>query len=117
MDVSPKTSGKMSSPQGLSLSPAIKRLGWGLVVGATIAILPWLANKLNNVVLLLVGEILGWPGALLALVLGGWNSRPFTVFLYYSANLALYVGLTYFFLNRREKRKWLKQLEQEDSRF
>jgi len=54
----------------------IRRLGWGFLVGATIAVLPWLASKLDNVVLLLVGEILGWPGAILALVLGGWNARP-----------------------------------------
>jgi hypothetical protein len=117
MSERPRTSEKSGIRQGSSLSPAIKRLGWGFMVGATITILPGLASKLNNVVLLLVSEILGWPGALLALVLGGWNSRPFTVSMYYSANLALYIGLTYFFLSRREKRKREKQLEQEDSRF
>jgi|SRR5580698_5448949 hypothetical protein len=88
---------------------AMKRMGWGLLVGATIGSLPWLASKLNSVVLLVVGEILGWPGAILALVLGGWNDRPFTLFVYFSSNLVLYAGLTYFFLSMREKRKRLKQ--------
>jgi len=87
----------------------VKRLGWGLLVGATIGSLPLVASKLNGVVLLLVGEILGWPGAILALVLGGWNDRPFTLFVYFLTNLLLYVGLTYFFLSMREKRKRLKQ--------
>jgi hypothetical protein len=75
------------------------------VVGATIAVLSWLASKLDSVVLLLIGEILGWPGAILALALGGWNARPLTVIIYYSTNLALYIGLTYFLLGLREKRK------------
>jgi hypothetical protein len=68
-------------------------------------VLPWLATKLDNVILLLLGEILGWPGALVALILGGWNARLFTVVAYYSTNLALYVALTYFLLARREERK------------
>ncbi len=83
----------------------IKRLGWGLLVGVAIASLPALASRLNNVALLLIGEILGWPGAIVALILGGWNARPFTTILYYSANLVLYIGLTYFLLSVREKRK------------
>jgi hypothetical protein len=78
-------------------------------VGATVAVLPWLASKLHNVALLLVGEILGWPGAILALVLGGWNARPFTLILYYSTNLLIYIGLTYFLLTMREKRKQRNQ--------
>ncbi|MGA8065833.1 MAG: hypothetical protein WBV31_03745 [Terriglobales bacterium] len=81
----------------------MKRLGWGLLVGATIGSLPLVASKLNGVVLLLVGEILGWPGAILALVLGGWNDRPFTLFVYFLTNLLLYVGLTYFFLSIARK--------------
>ena len=75
------------------------------MVGVAAASLPWLASKIDNVVLLLAGEILGWPGVIVALVLGGWNSRPFTVVLYYSTNLVLYVGLTYFLLGLRERRK------------
>jgi hypothetical protein len=88
-----------------SLHPAIRRLSWGFLVGAMIAILPWLASKFDSVVLLFIGEILGWPGAIFALVLGGWNARLFTTVVYYSTNLALYVGLTYFLLRLREKRK------------
>lgn len=76
----------------------------GLLVGATVASLPWLASKVDNVVQL-IGEILGWPGAIVALALGGWNARPVTVILYFSANLVLYIGLTYFLLSVREKRK------------
>ena len=83
----------------------IRRLGWGLLVGAIIAALPWVANKPDNAVLLLVGEILGWPGAIPALTFGGWNARLFTVVVYYSANLVLYIGLTYFLLGLRERRK------------
>jgi len=92
-------------PQGRNWPSTIRRLGWGLLVGATVASLPWLALKVDNVALLLIGEILGWPGAILALVLGGWNGRPFTVTVYYSVNLVLYIGLTYFLLSIREKRK------------
>jgi len=83
----------------------IGRLAWGFLVGATIAVLPWLASKLDNVVLLLAGEILGWPGAIPALALGGWNARPFTLIVYYSTNLVLYIGLTYFLLGLLERRK------------
>jgi hypothetical protein len=83
----------------------IRRLGWGLLVGAMIAVLPSLATKLDNVALLLVGEILGWPGAILALGLGGWNAHLITVIVYYSTNLILYIGLTYFLLGLRKKRK------------
>jgi hypothetical protein len=90
---------------GRNRSSTIGRLGWALLVGGTIAFLPWLANKVDNVVLLLLGEILGWPGAIVALALGGWNARLFTVILYYSVNLALYIGLTFFLLSAREKRK------------
>ena len=101
----PITSEETEIPQRRNWPVTIKRLGWGLLVGATVASLPWLASKIDNVVLLLVGEILGWPGAILALALGGWNARPFTVVLYLSANLILYIGLTYFLLSVREKRK------------
>lgn len=83
---------------------AIRRLGWGLLVGVAVASLPELANWLNNVALLLMGEILGWPGAIVALALGGWNARPFTTALYYSTNVAVYVGLTYFLLSVRVRR-------------
>ncbi|MGA7967297.1 MAG: hypothetical protein WA618_20105 [Terriglobales bacterium] len=65
-----------------------------------VASLPELANWLNNVALLLMGEIL----AIVALALGGWNARPFTTALYYSTNVAVYVGLTYFLLSVRERR-------------
>src|SRR6266566_3864812 len=101
----PITSEETEIPQRRNWPVTIKRLGWGLLVGATVASLPWLASKIDNVVLLLVGEILGWPGAILALALGGWNARPFTVVLYFSANLIFYIGLTYFLLRLREKRK------------
>ena len=101
----PITSEETEIPQRRNWPVTIKRLGWGLLVGATVASLPWLASKVDNVVLLLIGEILGWPGAILALALGGWNARPFTVVLYLSANLILYIGLTYFLLSVREKRK------------
>jgi hypothetical protein len=103
--VRPVTSEEIDNPLGRNWPSTIRRLGWGLLVGAVVASLPWLASKLNNVMLLLVGEILGWPGAIFALVLGGWNDRPLTAFLYYSANLFLYIGLTYFLLGIREKRK------------
>jgi hypothetical protein len=83
----------------------IRRLGCGFMVGATIAALPWVASKLDNVPLLFVGEILGWPGAIPALILGGWNARPFTVVVYYSTNLVLYIGVTYFLLGLLEKWK------------
>ena len=99
----------MTNDRSDGIRAHIKRLGWGLVVGATIGSLPLLGGKLNSVVLLLAGEILGWPGAILALVVGGWNDKPFTLFVYFSSNLVLYVGLTYFFLSVREKRKRLKQ--------
>jgi hypothetical protein len=82
-----------------------KRLGWGLLVGVMVVVLPLLASKLNSIVLLLIGEILGWPGAIIALVLGGWNARPFTSLLYYSVNIGLYAAVTYFALSMREKRK------------
>ena len=82
-----------------------KRLGWGLLVGVMVAVWPLLASKLNSTVLLLIGEILGWPGAIAALVLGGWNARLFTVFVYYSVNVGLYTAVTYFALGAREKRK------------
>lgn len=91
-----------------AIGARMKRLGWGLLVGATICSLPLLGGKLNSVVVLLAGEILGWPGAILALLVGGWNNKPFTLFVYFSSNLLLYVGLTYFFLGMREKRKRLK---------
>ena len=101
----PITNEETDIPQGRNWPPTVKRLGWGLLVGATIASLPYLGSKLDNAALLLIGEILGWPGAFFALALGGWNARPFTVILYYSTNLVLYIGLTYFLLSVREKRK------------
>jgi hypothetical protein len=70
-----------------------------------VVVLPLLASKLNGMVLLLIGEILGWPGAIVARVLGGWNARPFASFLYYSVNIGLYTSVTYFALSLREKRK------------
>jgi hypothetical protein len=99
------TSEETEIPQGRNWLSTIKRLGLGLLVGATVASLPWLASKVDNVVLLFIGEILGWPGAIVALALGGWNARPVTVILYFSTNLVLYIGLTYFLLSVREKRK------------
>ena len=108
-DCEPITSEEADIPQSRDWPSTIKRLGWGLLVGVTIACLPWLALKVDSVVLLLLGEVLGWPGAIVGLVLGGWNARPFTVILYYSTNLVLYTGLTYFSLNAREKRKRRKQ--------
>jgi hypothetical protein len=103
--MSPITSGKTEIPHRRNWTVTVKRLGWGLLVGATVASLPWLASKGGNVVLLIIGEILGWPGAIFALAFGGWNARPFAAILYYSANLVLYIGLTYFLLSLREKRK------------
>lgn len=101
----PRTSQETDNPLGRNWLSTIKRLCYGLLVGAAVASLPWLARKVDNVALLLTGEILGWAGAILALALGGWNARPFTVILYYSANLVLYIGLTYSLLSVREKRK------------
>jgi hypothetical protein len=103
--VRPITSEETDIPLGRNWPSTINRLGWGLLVGATVASLPWLASRVDNVVLLLIGEILGWPGAIFALALGGWNARPFTVILYSSANLVLYIGVTYFLLSMRERRK------------
>jgi len=104
-NVRPITSEETGNPLDRNSPPAIRRLGWGLLVGAIVVSLPWLASKVDNGVLLLVGEILGWPGAILGLALGGWNARPFTLIVYYSTNLVLYIGLTYFLLGLRERRK------------
>lgn len=64
-NVRPITSEETGNPLDRNSPPAIRRLGWGLLVGAIVVSLPWLASKVDNGVLLLVGEILGWPGAIL----------------------------------------------------
>jgi|HubBroStandDraft_2_1064218.scaffolds.fasta_scaffold156679_4 hypothetical protein len=107
--IMPMTTEEIGIPLDRNWPSTIKRLVWGFLVGATIGSLPLLGGKVNSAVLLLLGEILGWPGAVLALVVSGWNNKPFTLFVYFSANFVVYVGLTYFFLSRREKRKRLKQ--------
>ena len=99
------TSEKTEIPQGRDWLPTIKRLGLGLLVGAPVASLPWLAGKFDIEALALLLIVLDWPGTLVALALGGWNAGSFTVFLYISANLVFYTGLTYFLLSAREKRK------------
>ncbi|MFZ0299214.1 MAG: hypothetical protein WAM13_12760 [Candidatus Sulfotelmatobacter sp.] len=103
------TSEEPDIPLGGSRRSSVKLLGWGLLVGAAVASLPWAAVKVDSNVLLLIGEVLGWPGAVVGLAFGGWNARPFTVILYYSVTLALYIGLTYCLLSMRERRKQRNQ--------
>jgi hypothetical protein len=99
------TSEETEIPQGRNWLSTIKRLGLGLLVGAPVASLPWLAGKFDIEALAPLLMVLNWPGALVALAFGGWNAGAFTVFLYISANLVFYTGLTYFLLSAREKRK------------
>jgi hypothetical protein len=80
-----------------------ERLGYGLLVGAVIAALPWLLTKLSTGILLHL-LILDWPGDFLALALGGWNTRPVTVILMFSTNLLFYTVVTYILLARFERR-------------
>ncbi len=96
----PRTSQETDNPLGRNWLSTIKRLCYGLLVGAAVASLPWLARKVDNVALLLTGEILGWAGAILALALGGWNARPFTVMTFENVLLEKKNSIAYVTVNR-----------------
>jgi len=81
---------------------AIRRVGWGLLVGTLVSTLPYVVAKIGSDFLVPLFVLL-WPGEFVGMAIGGWNARPFTVFLIVLTNAAFYTGVTYVVLTRVER--------------
>ena len=81
---------------------AIRRVGWGVLVGALVSTLPYVVAKIGSDALVPLFVLL-WPGEFVGMAIGGWNARPFTVFLIVLTNVAFYTGVTYVVLTRVER--------------
>jgi len=104
MTVKPIASEETDVSPGRNWPSTIKRLGWGLLVGASVTSLPWLVSKLNVEALWPI-TFLQTPGTVVALIFSGWNVHTYDPSLLYAANIVFYTGLIYVLLSMREKWK------------